>query len=59
MSKRRENDETDDEQTTDNTDGVPNQEESVYNDSVILIYGAESSCPWLICQAIRDANDKH
>ena len=59
MSKRRRgNDDTDD-QTTDNTDGVPDQEESVDNDSVILIYGTESSCPWLICQAIRDANDKH
>jgi len=59
MSRRRGgNDETND-QTTDNTDGVHDQEESVDNDSVILIYGTEKSCPWLICQAIRDANDKH
>lgn len=64
--RRRGNDDTDD-QTTDNTESdrradnsdTPDQEESVDNDSVILIYGTEKSCPWLICQAIRDANDKH
>jgi len=54
MSRRRGgNDETNNDQTTDNTDGVPDQEDCVDNDSVILIYGAEKSCPWLICQAIR------
>lgn len=60
MSRRRGNDETND-QITDNTgvDDVPDQEESVERDSLILIYGTESSSPWLICQAIRDANDKY